>query len=85
MHTEAKERSPLQKVLDTLPTRHGVIRDAEQALAKAGTIVSRRTLYEVVKGRIKTPAYVEAILDAAEATKNRTAELTARAEKLAQA
>ena len=80
---QTKVRTPLQKVLDTLPSRHGVIRAAEKALAEKGHTVSRRSLYEVVKGRIKTPAYVEAILDAAEAAKKRAAELNERAEQLA--
>ncbi|MBD2768440.1 hypothetical protein IC235_11115 [Hymenobacter sp. BT664] len=55
MHTEAKEKSPLQKVLDTLPTRHGVIREAQEALAEAGHTISRRGLYEVVKAA-RTPS-----------------------------
>jgi hypothetical protein len=85
MHSEDKEKSPLQKVLDTLPTRHGVIRNAQNALAAQGHTISRRGLYEVVKGRSKNPVMIEAILNAAEAAKNQAAELTARTEKLAQA
>jgi len=85
MYTGDKERSLLQKVMDALPSGHTVVRDAHEALLKAGSTITRRALYEVVKGRSKNPKLVAAILDAAEAHKARSAELNARAEKLAQA
>ncbi|MFD2787387.1 hypothetical protein [Hymenobacter rubripertinctus] len=83
MAEEAKERTLLQRVLDTLPRNHTVLKDAQQALAAKGTEVTRGALYEVIKGRSKKPELMEAILDAAEATKARTAALEARAQKLA--
>jgi hypothetical protein len=84
MQESVKERTVIQRVLDTLPSGHTVIRDAHQILTSQGHTISRRGLYEVVKGRSKKPDLIAAILDAAEAFKTRTAELAARAEKLAQ-
>jgi hypothetical protein len=83
MQESVKERTIIQQVLDTLPAGHAVIRDAHQSLTKQGHKISRRGLYEVVKGRSRNPDLIAAILDAAEAFKTRTAELAARAEKLA--
>lgn len=84
MHTEIKEKSMLQKALDTLPTRHGVIRAAQEALAAKGHTITRRGLYEVVKGRSKNAKLIEAILDAIEAAKTQADALTTRTEALAQ-
>ena len=78
----AKERTVLQRVLDTLPRNHTALRDAQTTLAGKGTEVTRGALYEVVKGRSKNPELIEAILDAAEASKARAAALAARADRL---
>ena len=85
MAKQQKERTVLQRVLDTLPRNHTALRDAQTTLAGKGTEVTRGALYEVVKGRSKNPELIEAILDAAEASKARAAALDARAQKLAQA
>ena len=85
MEQTPKEKSPLRKVLDTLPNGHTVIRDAHNALVAKGSKRTKRALYEVVKGRSNNPELVEAILNAAEAAKTRAAELNARIEQLAQA
>lgn len=85
MENQGKERTALQRVLDTLPRNHTALRDAEAALAGRGCKVTRGALYQVVKGRSNNPDLVEAILDAAEAIKNRNAALAGRAHELAQA
>ena len=75
----------LQLALDNLPSRRGVISNAHKALAAKGRNVTIRHLYDVVKGRNKKPDLIEAILDAVEEAKNRTASLDARARALAEA
>ena len=85
MEAEAKERTNLQQVLDTLPKNHTALRDAQALLSERGKAVKRSTLYQVVKGRSNNPDLIEAILDAAEAIKKRGAALATRAHELAQA
>lgn len=77
-----KERTLIQRIMDKLGPGHTIVRDAQEALAKAGKTVSRRTLYQVVGGRSNKPEWVEALLAAAEVETARRADLEARAAKL---
>jgi arginine/lysine/ornithine decarboxylase len=85
MHTEAKERTPVQKAIDSLKNSRGVYKRAQELLAASGKVVTLRHLYVVAQGRSQSPTIVAAILDAVEEAKNQTATLNARAEALAQA
>lgn len=85
MHTEAKERTPVQRAVAALPNRRGVYKRAQEMLAKTGKAVTLRHLYVVAQGRSQSPTIVAAILDAVEEAKTQADALTARAEKLAQA
>ena len=85
MHTEAKERTLIQKAVDALPNKRGVYKRAQEILAATGKAVTIRHLYVVAQGRSNSPTIVTAILDAVEEAKNQAATLNARAEALAQA
>jgi arginine/lysine/ornithine decarboxylase len=85
MHTEAKERTPVQKAIDSLHNSRGVYKRAQELLAETGKTVTLRHLYVVAQGRSNSPAILTAILDAVEEAKTQADALNARAEKLAQA
>lgn len=85
MDKEAKERTLIQKVLDTLPPGHTIIKDAHRILMEQGHEIKLKSLYEVVKGRNNKQDYVDAILTAAERFKARREELEARARSLTEA